>query len=281
MFKLKNQIIIATMVLFGIFVFISCEKEKPTEPTSNPTSRIQQMEIFKGAGVKHNQILDYVGKHCVPRKATPEQRFNIANQFTETKTTWNDMQQEQQDINQIVENKAKPSEKLFSLTKDMESEGVFLFDSLDAILDYYTNLIDSNTVVTPEEYNQKVNDLIDYVYANYNVYYDNVNDSANIYAIFVADCYVSMSSYEFWYNAAIDENNPWYDFLNGNNRSVFGRIWHAIKVAGADTWGFITGGWHIGNFNPDDNSWPIVWVPSEAVEHAGEVSSSVDNPDGE
>ncbi len=43
--------------------------------------------------------------------------------------------------------------------------------------------------------------------------------------------------------ASINPDNPWYDYLNkDDSRSLFGRIWHGIKVVAADTWGFIGSG---------------------------------------
>jgi len=46
--------------------------------------------------------------------------------------------------------------------------------------------------------------------------------------------------------ASINPDNPWYDYLNnGNSISLFGRIWHGIKVVAADTWGFVGSSIHI------------------------------------
>jgi len=119
-----------------------------------------------------------------------------------------------------------------------------------------------------------IDNLIDYIYNKEKIYYNQDMDSATIYTGIIAACYVSKASFSFWYNAANDPSNPWYNYL-GKDKKPLGRIWHAIKVAAADTWGFLTGGWHTGNFNPQDNSWPVEWHIDEAIDNASEKSSSV------
>ena len=88
-------------------------------------------------------------------------------------------------------------------------------------------------------YNEIMDNFISYIYDNYNVEYNEETYIGNTPATIIADCFISKASYDFWYNAAINPENPWHDFL-GDDRSWPGKIWHAIKVAAADTWAFVS-----------------------------------------
>lgn len=105
------------------------------------------------------------------------------------------------------------------------------------------------------------------------------NDSADIFVFFVADCYLSMASYEFWYNAANDETNPWFKYLDeGEKCNIFRRIWHGIKVVAADTWGFLSTGHYSPTGGFAHGGWAGIHASfnlDEAINHAGHVSSSV------
>ena len=266
------------LLIFGISTLESCEKEypnldkAPTGSTLTAKSVSEQQEIFKEGGERHNEILAYVGKKCKPENTSAEDRFLIAREFTQSEMDWETMQKYHADVNKIVENEIKPSDYILSLNEDVNPKALALFDSLDAILDYSIEQIKNEKVVKPDEYKARVNELINYVYKNYEPYYDAENDSADIFAFFVADCYLSMASYEFWYNAANDDANPWFKYLDeGEKCNIFRRIWHGIKVAAADTWGFVSSG-HVELYFIGIR---VHWYLDESINHAGELSASV------
>ncbi len=89
-------------------------------------------------------------------------------------------------------------------------------------------------------------------------------------------CYLPPATYEYWYDSANDSSSLWYGYLDkyASKTGIFGRIWHAIKVAAVDTWAWITEGGD--SYVDEDGITHYTWDVPTANDIASEASASVE-----
>ena len=248
------------VIATGLIFATSCKKND--DKINSPEISKQQV-FFNKYGIQHNKVLTLVGEKTDFSKMKAEDRFNLASKLLNSyEFTWEDAQETFNATKQIF---ATP-EKASKIIKRRESSDLdAYYDSLALIMNY---CISDSNLVTPEQYNQMIAHLEYQIYNNFDVVIDTVTETGNEPALLLEALAISRYSYQFWYEAATDENNPWYDYINNDNSRG---LWHAIKVAAADTWGALTSGWHVQNAMP-----PITWNLDEAWAGGSKASSSVD-----
>ncbi|MEA3447957.1 MAG: hypothetical protein U9Q98_05845 [Bacteroidota bacterium] len=124
----------------------------------------------------------------------------------------------------------------------------------------------------PSDYfNDEVDFLIDKVYRNFDVIVDTVKGVGNEFAMVVGACYLAQATYGYWYDSANDSSSLWYGYLDKytSKTGIFGRIWHAIKVAAVDTWAWIDSC----HYDEEDGSY--FWYVPYANFMASHASSTV------
>lgn len=98
-------------------------------------------------------------------------------------------------------------------------------------------------------------------------------------------CAAARSSYEYWYRAASDPNNAWFDIIVENCPSIYRwpipNFWCRVKVAiqgtGADIWGAVKTGDVAPVYNFEKGEWTVgfKWNIGKAFKSATTASTSV------
>jgi len=282
--------IIAVMLIMGVTAFVSCEKEAVADKKGvveksasallkTTLTKENKMEYFNSLGKQHNDVLDYVGKNIDVSIATQEQRFNLASEYLDDNSiTFSEFLEEYPVIDQMFSNPENTA-NLFFTDENLPCNLSTYYNDLGAILKYCLEKTNDSIEITPAEFNEMVSELENSIYNNYSVEIDiesNIGDEASI---FLGTCAISRYSYLFWNNAIHDQTNPWYSFFEDGQvkkKDFWGKVWHGIKVAGADTGGFLLGGAGVG-MNPDgDVSW--TFNGANAVKTGAKWSGSVNKP---
>ena len=248
----------------------SCSKDENVVEQRLESKENTQEAYFTKVGGHHNSVLDDVIKQCNLEIKDAKERFQIAKQITGSNSVWEESHQDSKLVYDITDDKVAVRD-VFTLKDAKFGEGVLsLMDELDNILDNALTRAEQDTPVLPIEYSMQIDELIAKTYTNYDVQLDLVTDVGNEYALFIGACAVSKASYAYWYNVAITSSLPWNAFLRDNKKSIFGKIWHGIKVAGVDTWSFMTAPNCGSADQPNGYSLRCAW------NYAGEQSSSVE-----
>ncbi len=263
-------------IFAGLFLsvfFVSCEKDESIE---NPDNSITEKSTlgypysayFENLGDYHNSVLDFVGKNGDVSKLSRKDRFELAEEFTNSGNSWSDIEQEGDDIWQIVESNTSITTMLNN--PPYSADAIGLVEELNSIFDNALKMAKNGNPLKPADFNSNVNGLIDSTYTNFSVTVDTIKDTGNDFAMVVGACFLAQATYEYWYNSALDSTSYWYGYLdNHTSKSLIGRIWKAIKVAAVDTWSFMTAP---GCGSADLDGYDLIC----AGEYAGEQSSSVE-----
>ncbi len=248
--KLKRVFFIVLIVIFGVTIFMNCEKNTVTQQKEDDKvitdKPVLYNKEFANMGKAHNAVLDSVAQNCNVAIASRQERFEQAQRFTHTSTTWERAKQIGNKVVKITEFEKKPSTYIFTSKSNMfSSEFIALNDKLDNIFDVVLTKIKDKQKITPDEFNKSVDSLIDVVYKNYDVSYDVDTEMGNEFAFFIAQCFIAKASLGYWYEAATNPNHAWHKYIAKNDNSkgkvgnFFKKVGRALKVAGTDVWGFV------------------------------------------
>ncbi|HOG19127.1 MAG TPA: hypothetical protein PKW37_01610 [Salinivirgaceae bacterium] len=268
--KLFNVIVALTVAFSLSLYFSNCTKN---ETINKDVSKIEKYnDAFRKLGERHNQCLDYVAENGDVSIMSRKERFELARKFFNSNTTWEEHETRNASIMQIVTESTSASNLLRESKNERHSdEFLTLIDKLESILNETKASWEKDIEISPTEFNAKINSLIDEVYQDYDVIYDDKSQTVNEFGYFIAGCNIAKSTYQYWHDANNDPQNPWYNYLREAKVPKFFR-W--IAVAAVDVWGFITSADVDITWN-DGFSVTVSFDLNEALENAGEASSSV------
>ncbi len=262
----KRVVKFGYLVLVFIILF-SCKKNE------NKNSREEQKIAFEQLANFHNEGLQYVGQFG-PSNLTQKQRYYLVDEFLGINPDWTNDSIFISQINQICGN--GDISFLFigqnRSTNNIDPDLKNILSKIDTLFDEMLYKAENNIETSPTEFNYKVDQLIDFIYENYNVQYDEKTNKANKYGVVVASLFLAKFTYAYWYEAATDPNHPWYDYMHSNaERNLFLRsIWRAIRAAARDVWGFLTG---VALCEPSDNNFICIDLGA-MISNAIEASAS-------
>jgi hypothetical protein len=282
----KITIVLLTAVFIGLISFSSCEKESDnnnssiSENRSVNLSKQDKVDYFNKLGIKHNEVLAFVGRNLDVSRATQEERFNSASEYlNDESTTFEDFVKLYPIVDEILENPQTTAD-LFFTNPENPSNLEDYYNQLGEIFATCLQNTEKSIEVTPKEFNQLINKLEESVYDNYDVEVNIDENTGDEAALFLGACAISRYSYQFWNNAVHDKNNPWFDFFNNEQSrrpgGFWGKLWHAVKVGVSDAAGFVVGG--VGPTYSNGN-WGIKLDLSAGVTLGGKWSSSVPKPE--
>lgn len=273
---MKKQYSIAVSLVACMTIIISCNKEKITKSEldiPNSTSSLQSsFNELNYVGENHNALLDYVKDNLDLSQASKYDRYLEAKEFTQTMANWTEFQ-----------NQSATALNLSSQTgwgAQAVDQGYFpeeLAPYLDSLEQIFEDAIDQNNDTFMEilTFENRINSLIDYIIEHEEYVYDSDTKTGNSVAKLVGALVLAKYSYAYWLNAALDEDNEWHDLLAPGVGGIYRvsacnfckKAWRAIKVAGADVWGFMTCLECVGS----DGWYDLIG----AWHYAGEVSNDV------
>ena len=242
-----------------LFFFQSCKK-------SNNAEQGKIDAYFTKMGIRHNKLLDYVAQNCDVNRSSAKERFEISKEYLQSNNNWNSIRKTLAITKQINHN-TKPSDIFRSKNYDginYSNEGIVLVDSLFSIVN------NANYNITPDNFNSSIDNLINYIYNNYEVNVDVESENANEFGYIVAQCYQAKASYAYWYEAYTNPNHPWYDFVHADDQNR--GFWRWLRAVGADIGGFFTSDC----LCPPDEGFFICYNLSCAWNNAGEASAAVE-----
>lgn len=203
---------------------------------------------FEEYGISHNKTLDEIAHLCNIATSTRQERYQIsasiifAGKPNNEIPSWDDINQKIGYTKSL--NPSNAANKLFQDNQISENEKA-LVSELSVILN---NLENPNSVnYTPEQFSSVIKSLEIKILNTCKIIYDPKTKEGNSAAKLLGACAIARYSYQYWYKAAIEFNNPWhalYDVDNGTggNNVPKCNIWRWIKRTACDVWGFISAG---------------------------------------
>lgn len=247
-----------------------CSKDKLNDTTiESKESEIEMRSIvnnfdFELFGKSHNAYLDFVDDPQIER--TAEERYNFGKSFVDpylpnttqkrNAKTWQEFDQEAQVNDAIIDD-------IFSGNYSTANSYNFNFGS--RMTNFLDNLADDLYQLYIDSLNTRAEDVTDLIQEyrqtidtsliEFDMELMEGNEEAGMLAMLVILDY----SFDYW--------NEYYNAgsIDAVQTRFLKKVWRAIKIAAADTWGFLYDGW-----NEKDDGW---WGSSgPAIEGAGNRS---------
>ncbi len=258
------------MFLALIVLFQSCKKDKQN------TQKESYNTYFKKMGKRHNNMLDYVASNCCITTATPFERYSIAKNKLNDNSEWSEIKQMYDFTSSIISNEFKSTNsQIESDYNQFSKEGIELINNL---IDIFQDSFE-NQSITIQEFNQNVDYIIDNIYNNKEVIFNDNTNTGNEFAYIIAMCFQAKASFEYWYVANNDPDHPWYSFLHSDDNNTSSiryrsrrRCCRWLRAALADVGGFFS----CSDCLEMNERGTTTYDLGEAWNHAGEVSASVE-----
>jgi hypothetical protein len=291
--KMINRFLVMLVVL--IFVS-SCEKDlvNSSDNVKNDKLIANPPCIFEQYGLSHNLKMDYIASNPTFNSLTLQEvyaySYGYSDDFFTSMVSQDYTQYEQRRLLcfNLIEKPQTAGNMLFNEGL-IDPSIIHLVDSLSSILDNAASC-ENGTFKTVQEFTNEIDSFEFFIQSHYNVVYDVDTKTENSYAYLLGACSIARNSYQYWMDAASNQNHPWYIRFeqityNGGCGSAKWPDWvkkalHGVKMAAVDTWGFLTcedaftpdyGYDQYGNRVVTGGSYSL----STAFQYAGEQSSTV------
>ncbi|MEI6695178.1 MAG: hypothetical protein WCO13_03830 [Bacteroidota bacterium] len=288
----KISLIIASLLIFSSFIFYSCKKEDKLNNTngsvnvSKPNNPKRSTENpFDFVGVEHNQYLDYLSANCNVNAITKIDIYNANKGFFSDYSLTYDQFEQQLLKNQDQILKLSNGEDNNLVNNDYNDELTKL--CLTQFNDLIGSLVKNDELVSPDFFSLQI-EKIEQSVIEQGLYSLPDTDTINNHARVLCFLSIAKHSYNYWYNAYMDNTNPWhnivYSAVNSNSKGIFGALWTGIKAIGkaivtpfADAYGFLSPSPENVEFsNPMTGQGPtITYSLSTCIHSAGQASASV------
>lgn len=224
----------------GMF-FFSCSKEKNNATIEKQSMVEKYNKYFSTLGENHNKVLDFVGSQGDMSTMSRKDRFELASEFTGSSFEWSEFEEAGDKLAVLAGSQSiKASDHLLVRKDQYSPELIDLINKLDIIIKNELKKAEQHIELSPSAYNASIDALINEVYNNYDVQLSVDAQTGNEFAMFIAQCNVSKSSFAYWHEAAINPENPWYGYVSKSCPGFWERLWRAVKIVAIDTFAFMS-----------------------------------------
>ncbi|HRW22000.1 MAG TPA: hypothetical protein PLO05_11145 [Bacteroidales bacterium] len=197
---------------------------------------------FVEGGKYHNEVLGYVGVNANPSVVSPKERYVIARKYVGKPDNW----KEEESRIRKIESDLKQGKPMFQIVTEgnnvLSDEALKVVEKVDEIFNYVIEVINKEErALNPKEFADKVYIVVDEIIRTHKIEFNKEKDTVNEFGYMIGFCILATYSYSFWYDAAIHENNAWYNILDiDDSKSIkapprwLRRIGQALVAVGKD-----------------------------------------------
>jgi hypothetical protein len=107
-------------------------------------------------------------------------------------------------------------ERIVAERNELSPDALKIVEKVDFVFNEIRRLAEEGKFLNPKEFEDKIQTIIDEIFKFHKIQYNKETDRTNEMGFMISFCYLTVYSYSFWFNAAIDENNIWHGILEEN-----------------------------------------------------------------
>lgn len=237
------------LVAFLFAGTLACTKESIKEETNllSETYKTKSLGggVYEEFGIDHNAILEGVGLGGDLAVLNSEERYDILTEviLTEDPEFIMDFETCNEHItftNALTSiNAANEIIEMGELTENVREAITLLFSIIEDV-----NTENEGGLLTPDDFNIRINELEDFIETNCVVDYNEELKMGNDGALILGTCTIAKYSYDYWYNSIFTEDHSWHGlfltFVEEEDLDIVAARAPWIKRAWADATNFFT-----------------------------------------
>ncbi|MCX6258642.1 MAG: hypothetical protein NTW49_12205 [Bacteroidia bacterium] len=191
-------------------------------------------------GIHHNNALDYIGRIQDLPNMTEEEIIDSLNNFSEypfsdLNLNYQEYLQSKATVEDLISSPSTITSKLMNNEIITDTTKLYL-DSLISIL--IISLDDQlEEPISVSTFNGYIQTYIEYLHSNFIFPVGSLSDSSNI-AFLLATASIAKYSYQYWYNAYSDKDNPWHFYFKEEKSTNCNKLGKLFRKIWADVTGF-------------------------------------------
>ncbi|NLJ83081.1 MAG: hypothetical protein GX330_08155 [Bacteroidales bacterium] len=198
---------------------------------------------YNFVGQLHNDALDYIAATCDLEELSGQDINNAVNNFLQSNfinyvpVSYTKFKQHLDEADELAAALYTSSMSFESILSECNAEDVG--NILDRLTELFRNIDASNGIILPNNFENEVIILENEVISLNKHNNPEETLEMNIYSAALATLSIAKYSYEYWYNAKMEPEHPWYSLVqakDGDEPGFFKKLWNGICTAANAVW---------------------------------------------